>query len=179
MLVLTPHLNVSRGDEAPYERHLAFSRSFETVAPRAAGAAARLGDHARRTERRSPLAASRLGGSRAVLVEFPHSGVPLTGGRGALSHPRASGVVPVLAHPERYWGCTVEQRGAVARCRRGDPDGYRRSPRQGRDREAVARAARGRAGRSVQRATITATPARSPPRATGCARSRRPNTPSC
>jgi protein-tyrosine phosphatase len=48
-----------------------------------------------------------LGSSSAVLVEFPHSGVP-TGATEELYRLRASGIVPVLAHPERYFGCTVE-----------------------------------------------------------------------
>ena len=53
---------------------------------------------------RSPRLA--LGGSRAVLVEFPLSGVPEQGGA-ELHRIHSSGVVPVLAHPERYWGCTA------------------------------------------------------------------------
>jgi protein-tyrosine phosphatase len=47
-----------------------------------------------------------LGSSKAVLVEFPRTAPP---GNGAaeLFRIRMSGAVPVLAHPERYWGCTV------------------------------------------------------------------------
>ena len=87
--MLTPHLNVSRADDAPYERHLAILdelRSEGTGSPRAE---ARLGDHARRAGRdlRSPRLS--LGGSHAVLVEFPLSGVPAQGGEELLSHPRA------------------------------------------------------------------------------------------
>jgi protein-tyrosine phosphatase len=48
-----------------------------------------------------------LAGSSAVLVEFPHSGVP-TGATAELFRLRMSGIVPVLAHPERYIGCTPE-----------------------------------------------------------------------
>jgi protein-tyrosine phosphatase len=48
-----------------------------------------------------------LGGSSAVLVEFPHSGVP-TGATAELFRLRMSGIVPVLAHPERYIGCTPD-----------------------------------------------------------------------
>lgn len=47
-----------------------------------------------------------LGGSSAVLVEFPRSGVPVRADR-ELFRISMSGVVPVLAHPERYRGCTV------------------------------------------------------------------------
>jgi protein-tyrosine phosphatase len=49
-----------------------------------------------------------LGGSRAILVEFPRTSVP-AGAAGELFRLRTSGCVPVLAHPERYWGCTVEK----------------------------------------------------------------------
>ncbi len=48
-----------------------------------------------------------LGGSSAVLVEFPRMQVPV-GSAKELLRLRLSGVVPVLAHPERYHGCTVE-----------------------------------------------------------------------
>jgi len=47
-----------------------------------------------------------LGGSTAVLVEFPHTGVPARGSE-ELARLKASGLVPILAHPERYWGCTL------------------------------------------------------------------------
>jgi len=47
-----------------------------------------------------------LGGSRAILVEFPRTGVPLRAGE-ELERLRGAGLVPVLAHPERYPGCTM------------------------------------------------------------------------
>lgn len=46
-----------------------------------------------------------LGGSSAILVEFPRMNVP-AGAAQELFRIRSSGRVPVLAHPERYWGCT-------------------------------------------------------------------------
>lgn len=49
-----------------------------------------------------------LGGSRAVLVEFPRMNVP-AGASLELKRLSTSGLIPVLAHPERYWGCTVQQ----------------------------------------------------------------------
>jgi protein-tyrosine phosphatase len=49
-----------------------------------------------------------LGGSSAVLVEFPRMMVPPNAAE-ELFRLRMSGVVPVLAHPERYWGCTTER----------------------------------------------------------------------
>ncbi|HEX5435525.1 MAG TPA: CpsB/CapC family capsule biosynthesis tyrosine phosphatase [Gemmatimonadaceae bacterium] len=50
----------------------------------------------------------RLGDSSAVLVEFPRMGVP-PGADRELLRLRMSGVVPVLAHPERYRGCTPDK----------------------------------------------------------------------
>jgi protein-tyrosine phosphatase len=51
----------------------------------------------------------RLGGGRAVLVEFPFLTVPPRSAA-ALSAIRQSGYVPVLAHPERYAGAAGEMR---------------------------------------------------------------------
>ena len=47
-----------------------------------------------------------LGGSSAVLVEFPMA-VPVLADR-ELFRISMSGAVPVLAHPERYYGCTPQ-----------------------------------------------------------------------
>ena len=47
----------------------------------------------------------RLGGGPAVLVELPRAEIP-PGIERELSRLRASGVVPVVAHPERYVGMT-------------------------------------------------------------------------
>lgn len=49
----------------------------------------------------------RLGGSRAVLVEFPFMTVPPRSAP-VLSAIRQGGYVPVLAHPERYVGLDAE-----------------------------------------------------------------------
>jgi protein-tyrosine phosphatase len=48
-----------------------------------------------------------LGESPAVLVEFPRMNVPTAAAR-ELMRLRTSGIIPVLAHPERYWGCTPD-----------------------------------------------------------------------
>ena len=105
-VVLTPHLNASRLDDAPYEHHLELLDDLRRRAP--AMPELRLGWEIMLDEPRRDLRAARyaLGGSRAVLVEFPLSGVPEQGGD-ELRRIRSSGVVPVLAHPERYWGCTA------------------------------------------------------------------------
>jgi protein-tyrosine phosphatase len=49
----------------------------------------------------------RLGGSRYILVEFPRMVAAATVSH-ALAHVVGLGLVPVLAHPERYSSCTVE-----------------------------------------------------------------------
>ncbi len=49
----------------------------------------------------------RLGGTRYVLVEFPRM-VAADAVRNALTHVVAAGLLPVLAHPERYTSCSVE-----------------------------------------------------------------------
>jgi protein-tyrosine phosphatase len=105
-VVLTPHLNVSRLADAPYERHLELLEELRQRAP--AVPELRLGWEIMLDEPGRDLRSPRLalGGSRAVLVEFPLSGVPEQGGD-ELLRIRSSGVVPVLAHPERYWGCTL------------------------------------------------------------------------
>jgi protein-tyrosine phosphatase len=105
-VILTPHLNVSRLAEAPYERHLELLEELRRRAP--GPPALRLGWEIMLDEPNRDVRSPRfsLGDSRAVLVEFPLSGVPEQGGA-ELGRIRASGVVPVLAHPERYWGCTA------------------------------------------------------------------------
>lgn len=49
----------------------------------------------------------RLAGGRTLLVEFPFMTIPPQAAR-ALSAIRAQGFTPLLAHPERYAGATVE-----------------------------------------------------------------------
>jgi protein-tyrosine phosphatase len=76
IVVLTPHLNVSRAADAPYERHLEILAELRASAPPVPEL--RLGweimlDEPGRDLRSSTLS---LGGSRAALVEFPLSGVP-------------------------------------------------------------------------------------------------------
>lgn len=49
-----------------------------------------------------------LAGSKSVLVEFPRMNVP-AGATAELRRIDRSGLIPVLAHPERYWGCTPQR----------------------------------------------------------------------
>jgi protein-tyrosine phosphatase len=107
-VVLTPHLVASRARAAPYEKHLAVLESLRDAVPH--GPELRLGWEIMLDEPNADLRAARfgLGGSRAILVEFPRTSVP--GGAAAeLFRLRSAGSVPVLAHPERYWGCTIEK----------------------------------------------------------------------
>jgi len=106
-VICTPHLKASRVDSIPHEVYAErFAELVAAAPPRPAlargweimldipGADLR------------PRSLS-LGGSSAVLIEFPHTGVP-QGATQELYRLRMSGIVPVLAHPERYFGCTVE-----------------------------------------------------------------------
>lgn len=107
-IVLTPHLVASKASSAPYERHLEILAGLQAAMSR--GPELRLGWEIMLDEPNADLRASHLGlgGSRALLVEFPRTSVP-AGAAGELFRIRSHGNVPVLAHPERYWGCTVEK----------------------------------------------------------------------
>ena len=107
-LVLTPHLRASQSSYAPYERNGAILEELRGVAPR--DLELRLGWEIMLDVPNVDLTSPSLGlgGSRAILVEFPLHAVPVRAGE-ELHRLRASGLVPVLAHPERYYGCTVER----------------------------------------------------------------------
>lgn len=107
MLVLTPHLNASQASAAPIERHREILEELRRAAP--ALPELRLGWEIMLDAPGADLAAPELtlAGSRALLVEFSRGGLP----RGATAELRRlcrAGRVPVLAHPERYYGCTIE-----------------------------------------------------------------------
>ncbi|HET7186613.1 MAG TPA: CpsB/CapC family capsule biosynthesis tyrosine phosphatase [Gemmatimonadaceae bacterium] len=107
-IVLTPHLLASKAKTAPYERHVEILAGLQAAVSRAPEL--RLGWEIMLDEPNADLRAPHLGlgGSRAVLVEFPRTSVPARAA-GELFRIRSHGSVPVLAHPERYWGCTVEK----------------------------------------------------------------------
>ena len=107
-VVLTPHLLASQASYAPYERNHAIFEELRSVAPREIEL--RLGWEIMLDEPNTDLRTRTLGlgGSRAVLVEFPRLGVPARASD-ELYRIGSSGVVPVLAHPERYYGCTEER----------------------------------------------------------------------
>jgi protein-tyrosine phosphatase len=107
-VVLTPHLTASRAATAPYERHVAILEALRAAWPEKPEL--QLGWEIMLDTPNADLRAPQLslGKSTAVLVEFPRMNVPQAAAQ-ELHRIRSSGRVPVLAHPERYWGCTVER----------------------------------------------------------------------
>jgi len=108
VLVLTPHLNASQAARAPYEAHMEKLAELRAAAPALPELV--LGWEIMLDEPRVDLRDPRLGlgGAKCVLVEFPRNAVPVQAAE-ELYRIRVSGIVPVLAHPERYWGCTPEK----------------------------------------------------------------------
>ena len=113
-LVLTPHLAASRAAAAPYERNVELLQRLKAAAPSAPEL--RLGWEILLDEPNVDLREPRLrlgGGagyaqteSRAILVEFRRLHVPARA-VDELYRIRSTGLIPVVAHPERYRGCTV------------------------------------------------------------------------
>lgn len=107
VLVCTPHLNASQAASAPYPFHCELLKQLQAVTP--AGLELRLGWEIMLDSPGVDLTAPEfcLGNSRALLVEFTRGGLP----RGATNELRRiarAGRTPILAHPERYFGCTLE-----------------------------------------------------------------------
>ena len=106
-LVCTPHLNAAQLAAAPYEAHLALIEELRLRA--SADLRLELGWEIMLDAPNADLSSMdlTLGSSRALLVEFTRGGLP----RGATAELRRiarMGRTPVLAHPERYFGCTVD-----------------------------------------------------------------------
>lgn len=106
-LVCTPHLNASQSLQAPIEQHRALLVELQQRAP--AGMTLMLGWEIMLDSPNVDLTAPHLslGSSRALLVEFTRGGLP-RGATGELRRIARAGRTPVLAHPERYFGCTLE-----------------------------------------------------------------------
>jgi protein-tyrosine phosphatase len=104
-VVCTPHLRASEAAAAPHGDYAAIFAALVAAVP--GPPALRRGWEIMLDVPGIDLTAPHLslGGSSAVLVEFPRTGVPARATE-ELFRLRMSGVVPVLAHPERYWGCT-------------------------------------------------------------------------
>jgi protein-tyrosine phosphatase len=107
VLVCTPHLQASGAHLAPYARHQAILAELVAVAP--GKPELRLGWEIMLDRPGCDLSSPTLslGGAKAVLVEFPRAHLPV-GTTEELDRIRRSGVVPVVAHPERYYGCTLD-----------------------------------------------------------------------
>lgn len=104
-VVCTPHLRASKAAEAPHAAYDAILDTLIAAAP--APPALQRGWEIMLDVPGVDLTAPglALGSSSAVLVEFPRTGVPARAGE-ELFRLKMAGLVPVLAHPERYWGCT-------------------------------------------------------------------------
>lgn len=107
VLVCTPHLNASDAHSVDDERYAAIFDNLVAHAPeqpkleRGWEIMLDVPD----SDLRPPCLG--LAGSTARLVEFPRMNVPASAAR-ELFRIRMSGVVPVLAHPERYWGANLD-----------------------------------------------------------------------
>ena len=105
VLACTPHLQASRAAHAPYQAYRERLQELRAAAP--ASVELRQGWEIMLDMPGVDLRVPGLTieGSRVVLVEFPRTALPVTSVE-ELFRLRTSGVVPLLAHPERYWGCT-------------------------------------------------------------------------
>jgi protein-tyrosine phosphatase len=120
-IVCTPHLKASEAAFAPFHEHATLLAQLRGMVPE--GLVLYSGFEIMLDVGGFEFSDPRLGlgGSRAVLVEFPRHGLP-PGATEQLLRVRAQGFVPVVAHPERYHGCTLEnlatwrEFGAVIQC---------------------------------------------------------------
>jgi protein-tyrosine phosphatase len=114
-ICLTPHLTASELEQGVPAAHDAAFVALKKVAPSSPrlhrGAEVMLDRPL--SDAAAANRAFRLGGGPAMLVEFPRQ-VALDAVTGALRSTVEMGVVPLLAHPERYSCCTPS---AVARWR--------------------------------------------------------------
>jgi protein-tyrosine phosphatase len=106
-VVCTPHLNASAAQVAPVTEHLRLLEHLRGAAP--AGITLYPGWEIMLDRPGTDLRSAALGlaESRARLVEFPRRGLP-SGATEELLRLRQSGVLPVVAHPERYFGCDAQ-----------------------------------------------------------------------
>lgn len=106
-VVCTPHLNASQASAAPVAQHRALLRELRALTPEGPtlypGWEIMLDRPG--AELRAPELA--LGESSARLVEFPRRGLPARSTEDLLRL-RNQGLVPVVAHPERYHGVTLD-----------------------------------------------------------------------
>lgn len=106
-VVCTPHLAASEAERMPTEKYRRLHREVCELAPPTM--TVQRGWEIMLDHPGIDLTAShlRLGASNAILVEFPRGPLP-SGTELELSRLRQSGVLPVVAHPERYGGATLD-----------------------------------------------------------------------
>lgn len=103
----TPHLVASQAHAAPVEAYAALRASVQEATPTGPALVAGFEIMLDRPGFDLRLPGLSLGDSRAVLVEFPRASLP-PGATDELLRIRVSGLVPVVAHPERYRGVTLD-----------------------------------------------------------------------
>lgn len=106
---LTPHLPVTqlnKGIPAAYDRAFAALQGEAPAAPRLWRGLEVMIDGDLTAEVGSTRRGT-LGGSRYILIEFPHM-VSRAAVMAAISSVVAVGLVPLVAHPERYTSCSPE-----------------------------------------------------------------------
>lgn len=106
-LACTPHLNASQAATAPIAENGVLLQQLRDAAPK--GMKLHSGFEIMLDAGTDlNLPGLSLGGSKSVLVEFQR--VPLSpDSTEHLTRLRASGVIPVIAHPERYAGITIDK----------------------------------------------------------------------
>lgn len=106
-VVCTPHLNASQAAAAPVAEHRALLGELRALSPE--GPTLYPGWEIMLDRPGANLGAPELalGESRARLVEFPRRGLPARSTEDLLRL-RNQGLVPVVAHPERYHGITLD-----------------------------------------------------------------------
>lgn len=106
-VVCTPHLAASEANRVPLDRYRVAHRELCELGPPAL--TIQRGWEIMLDHPGIDLTAPhlRLGASGAVLVEFPRGPLP-SGTEIELARLRQSGVTPVVAHPERYGGVTLD-----------------------------------------------------------------------
>ena len=106
-VVCTPHLSASESLSAPIDEYSTLRARLQALAPEALtlyGGWEIMLDVPGTLKKSAGLS---LGSSRAVLVEWPHANVP-EWGTAELSRLRGNGLVPLVAHVERYRGVSLD-----------------------------------------------------------------------
>ncbi len=106
-VICTPHLDASRSAAAPFAEYKQILDELRSAVP--AGIKLDQGWEIMLDTPGADFTAPELSlaGSRAILVEFTRGGIP-RGGTAELRRIIRQGRTPILAHPERYFGCTLD-----------------------------------------------------------------------